>query len=309
MALWTPDKITTALWLDAADADTITLNGSNVSQWDDKSGNSRHATQGSSTAQPAYVTGGSNGLNTIRFDGTNDLLTSPQSINIQSAQTFVVGKTISGAIGIVQRRSTSSSNDRYYMGGNIGYYVGSTAVSVNVTADLAIHCLRSLSNAQAAWTNGTANGSGTDSNTFTHTTFPIGGGTNGKNVFGNVEVCEVLHFSTPVDDTTRQKTEGYLAHKWGLAANLPAEHPYKDAAPIIPSLFGTITDKDGNPAERRITVLDSAGHCVATDTSDPVTGAYSIEMPNDDPYTLVFDGEPDRNAQVFANVIPGEPPA
>jgi hypothetical protein len=29
----------------------------------------------------------------------------------------------------------------------------------------------------------------------------------------------------------RQRVEGYLAHKWGLTANLPADHPYKNAAP------------------------------------------------------------------------------
>jgi hypothetical protein len=29
----------------------------------------------------------------------------------------------------------------------------------------------------------------------------------------------------------REKLEGYLAHKWGLAANLPANHPYKNFAP------------------------------------------------------------------------------
>ena len=79
--------------------------------------------------------------------------------------------------------------------------------------------------------------------------------------------------------------------------------------PVVRRFHGTITDKDGNPAERRITVLDATGHCVATDTSDPVTGAYSITVPAESPYTLVFDGEPDRNAQVFANVIPGESPA
>jgi hypothetical protein len=27
------------------------------------------------------------------------------------------------------------------------------------------------------------------------------------------------------------RLEGYLAHKWGLAAKLPADHPYKDMAP------------------------------------------------------------------------------
>jgi hypothetical protein len=35
------------------------------------------------------------------------------------------------------------------------------------------------------------------------------------------------------DTTTRQKIEGYLAHKWGLQANLPVDHPYKSSAPTV----------------------------------------------------------------------------
>jgi hypothetical protein len=30
---------------------------------------------------------------------------------------------------------------------------------------------------------------------------------------------------------TRDVVEGYLAHKWGLTASLPANHPYKNIAP------------------------------------------------------------------------------
>jgi hypothetical protein len=33
------------------------------------------------------------------------------------------------------------------------------------------------------------------------------------------------------DITDFQKAEGYLAHKWGLEANLPVGHPYKSVAP------------------------------------------------------------------------------
>jgi hypothetical protein len=53
--LWTPAQLTTSLWLDAADASTITLNGSTVSQWNDKSGNSRNAVQATTTYQPLYA--------------------------------------------------------------------------------------------------------------------------------------------------------------------------------------------------------------------------------------------------------------
>ena len=53
-----------------------------------------------------------------------------------------------------------------------------------------------------------------------------------------------------MSDNDRQKIEGYLAHKWGLAASLPADHPYKDAAP------SSDVDGDGIPNSRD---LDSDG--------------------------------------------------
>jgi hypothetical protein len=34
-----------------------------------------------------------------------------------------------------------------------------------------------------------------------------------------------------IDTASRQKAEGYLAHKWGLESALPSGHPYKSAAP------------------------------------------------------------------------------
>jgi hypothetical protein len=33
------------------------------------------------------------------------------------------------------------------------------------------------------------------------------------------------------DVSTVIKAEGYLAHKWGLAGNLPSDHTYKSSAP------------------------------------------------------------------------------
>lgn len=54
---WTPAKVPTALWLDAADASTITLNNLTVSQWSDKSGNQRHVLQSTAANQPLYIKG------------------------------------------------------------------------------------------------------------------------------------------------------------------------------------------------------------------------------------------------------------
>lgn len=42
---------------------------------------------------------------------------------------------------------------------------------------------------------------------------------------------EVLIFNTDLGVDRRQKVEGYLAHKWGLASNLTDGHPYKTNPP------------------------------------------------------------------------------
>jgi hypothetical protein len=51
-AFWSPADITTALWLDAADASTVTMANGAVSEWRDKSGNARHANQGTAARRP-----------------------------------------------------------------------------------------------------------------------------------------------------------------------------------------------------------------------------------------------------------------
>jgi hypothetical protein len=54
----------------------VTLNGGDVSQWDDQSGNARHLTQGTAANQPLYNASDANwnGLASITFNGTSDFL-------------------------------------------------------------------------------------------------------------------------------------------------------------------------------------------------------------------------------------------
>eukprot|EP00962_Isochrysis_galbana_P046495 scaffold18728_cov121-Isochrysis_galbana.AAC.1 len=44
-------------------------------------------------------------------------------------------------------------------------------------------------------------------------------------------ISEVIMLDYNPAEADRQRIVGYLAHKWGLVANLPADHPYKSAAP------------------------------------------------------------------------------
>lgn len=74
------------LWLDAADSSTLydaTTGGSlvaadgTVKRWEDKSGNDRHATEG--TNGPQRKTAIQGGKDVLRFDGSNDFLSIPSS--------------------------------------------------------------------------------------------------------------------------------------------------------------------------------------------------------------------------------------
>jgi hypothetical protein len=45
-------------------------------------------------------------------------------------------------------------------------------------------------------------------------------------------IGEIICIDGVVSTVEREKIEGYLAHKWGLATNLPSNHPYKTSAPL-----------------------------------------------------------------------------
>lgn len=84
-----------ALWLDPSDSSTVTLDGSgNVSQLNDKSGNSNHAAQAGVLLRPSLA-GLINGLAALDFDGTDDFMEIANSATIDLAPNlsiFIVHK-------------------------------------------------------------------------------------------------------------------------------------------------------------------------------------------------------------------------
>jgi hypothetical protein len=101
------------LWLDASDASTITETLGAVSQWDDKSGNGNHVTQGTASLQPVSGSNTLNSLNVIDFDGSDALVrTSLGVTGSQNRSLLLVGK------------SNDSSHNAYF---NIGPNTGPNA--------------------------------------------------------------------------------------------------------------------------------------------------------------------------------------
>ena len=57
------------MWVDATDSTTLTFSGTNVSQWNDKSGNGYNFTQPDTGRYPAYTVSGINSMTTWYFTG------------------------------------------------------------------------------------------------------------------------------------------------------------------------------------------------------------------------------------------------
>jgi hypothetical protein len=246
---FTPANITTALWLDAADASTITLNGSTVSQWNDKSGNGRHATQGTTAAQPTRTLSGLNSRTVLTFNGVDggSIMSTTWNLSNNFSMFAVAIKntqTSDPATGIRPLVAATSTGGKA-LGGIGTLRVGLSSPLINAV-DFVVDPTR-ITSIENSWPDNQVRliSSTYDGATLTgwvdgssysvpaavaNSNFGIVqiGGTNDftqRRFAGNL--AETVIVSSVVNTSDRQKLEGYLAHKWGLTANLPADHPYK----------------------------------------------------------------------------------
>jgi hypothetical protein len=260
---WTPAYISTALWLDAADTSTITQSLGTVSQWNDKSGNNYHLSQATAALQPQYEAAGMNGKPALNnLDGR--LLqrgATPMFRNVDGATIVAVYRATfplaggaaangmlvavnGGAITGATRLSLTTTGARHSFGGRRLDADGYTVVTspTSLTADPTIWMGNAdFANAQAnTWLNGTADiagaafqaaGNTSDTNSFGIGLFNRFSG--GLDTYDNTHVSEVLLINATLSSDDRQKLEGYLAHKWGLTAELPSDHPYKTVRPTV----------------------------------------------------------------------------
>jgi hypothetical protein len=131
---WAPSSIPglTGWWR----GDDVTLSGSNVSSWNDKSGNGRHFTQATGANQPLFVASDANfgGQPTLDFNGSTHRLGSTWTL----ANIFDAGAKSAGVVFIADTiTGTGSSNPT----GNNGILMNATAAyttcfSLNATQGL-----------------------------------------------------------------------------------------------------------------------------------------------------------------------------
>lgn len=103
IAPFDPLSLSPALWLDASDTATVLHTANAVYEWRDKSGNSRHALQGTSGNRPVTNTRPQNSLNAIDFNGTSHSMLLPSYFDNLSTKDFTVY--------VVFKPDTSTGND------------------------------------------------------------------------------------------------------------------------------------------------------------------------------------------------------
>jgi hypothetical protein len=284
-----------ALWLDAADRNTITLSGSAVTQWNDKSGNGYNLTPIPGLSNAAIQSNYQNNLNVLNFTGSN-IYRGPSGSGVYPSDAYLVVslKSLSRS-DVVSIGATSVGNfnsltfgeytgSRWHNGSDNFNRTPNTVSSTDETSTGFLLMNWSLANNNFVIRRNGTQISSTASYTFTLTSgsvFQIGarhGDRTTTDVPLNAYMAEVLVFDSQLNTSMRQQIEGYLSRKWGLSSNLPATHLYR-SIPIVTRGFQPIDIPDC------VLWLDAADSSTLTLSGSNVT-AWRDKSPSNVTLTL-----------------------
>ena len=232
-----------ALWLDGADTTTLSPSGvgtgSNVTQWNDKSGNNYHAVGYNNTA--TYTATGLNGLPALTFSSTKSMVspvpagTFPTAISVFVVYQFTGTLSSSAVYSLINRTFSSgsayaapfsvyqnnSSMVRYIGIGTNQLYSSVTGTTFTNTTP-SIYYFNIASNSNTVWNesvNGTATAytltNGTAGYADTASNVCIGGRLDTA-VYMDGVISEVIMYNSALTSAQRQQVETYLIRKWGI---------------------------------------------------------------------------------------------
>ena len=234
---WDPSDLGTnlKLWLDASDLTTLTISGSNVTQWDDKSGNGNHVTQAVASAQFETGTRTLNSLNVLDATASRNMVVAnnfgDQNV-IPICILGVVGFDTSGDNVTVADGDVSLSKRvliRRRNTNKLALWTGSTFLEATQTVSsgdvILFTAIANAANSRIS-VNGNAPSAGsTGTQQGLTSEFKVA---HADGFWG-----EVLIYVGTMSEDDQESAEGYFAHRWGLTAGLPSDHPYKSSAPTV----------------------------------------------------------------------------
>lgn len=229
-----------ALWFDGADPGVLTLSGSNVTQWNDKSGNARHTN--SVTGTPTWITNPINKQQGVYFNGSSHFY-GDFTYSSNTLSSFVVATIESDGVGSGRLFSVCTTTAE-----DFGTALGMNVFSrIDLTTEIATYRNFSFAGrgmnityatpflvesildgtSNAAFINGNSATGGATSGNFGFTRYAIANSAGTNNLQRNKGfIFEVVVYTSVLTQSQRQQVEGYLAWKWGLRTSVPTTHPY-----------------------------------------------------------------------------------
>jgi hypothetical protein len=229
--LWTPDALRPSVWFDVADLSTLTLVSGDASEWRDKSGNQRHVSQATADRRPTYAEYGLNGRPTLDW-GTainNKGFLNTAVSNFNPTRYFIVAdyegpNPFNEYAGLVCHQFSGTTDVILTNNTGTGWYAGGSFFHNGATSATSA-ALPTISQPFVVASN------------FAHSA-------NRLNLFiGNDrfltglsrgwrgKISEVFAINYVPSVAERNRAEGYLAWKWGIALN--ASHPFVNRPPLI----------------------------------------------------------------------------
>lgn len=281
-----PDSIEgIVLWLDADDDTTLSLSGSNVTQWDDLSGNDNHATPLTTDVRPKSGTRTINSKNAIEFDGT-DFLETPdlelteytEFIVFQADNVITDGASLTTAI----MGGAGGKDTRYIRRSDLWLWedgvqaIPSTNISTNgVYISTASHDATTLD--AELRLNGESQG-------VVNRAMPTGGttpyriGAFSTNLWYDGVIAEIIVYDRVLSAAEKQQVEAYLTAKWKapLTSSIPSGadvHVFLTAGQS--NNVGLAPFDSGANYSSRVFEMNHNGELVAASTT----------LDNIDPYT------------------------
>lgn len=231
-----------SLWLDADDSRTLTLSGSNVTQWNDKSGSGYTATA-SGTASPTR----SSSSRYLLFNGTTNALTlSTGALPSGNSAYSIFAVAYTNNVANPQWVLAGGSEENNRMIGLLlfttsavwhSWWANEYAVNNSISNGVPAIMNISYSTNRTTVVNGgmlTTNNPGTVRNN------PTTGNFIGKRVtdvqYLDGGIGEIIVFSRDISTNERQQVELYLAEKWGRRSDLSSANPlrlYESLSPVF----------------------------------------------------------------------------
>lgn len=240
--LWEPTELGTKLagWF-AADRITGVTNGTGLAQWDDLSGNGRHAVQATSGNRPIYRTGQANGLPGVDFVSDDYLATSISSSSLNESVFAVVDIDVDTQYhtiiqdpsdqGRVLRIEASSRQFAMWDFSPV-YLINITDTNLVVPLNTPTILSETLTPTTVGLgINGTFIAKKHGQSFVSGLTSIIGARTGSAISSFDGVISEIIVANVALTTGERQKVEGYLAHKYGTTTKLPPDHPYKRVPP------------------------------------------------------------------------------